>query len=104
MPAEAFQVLLGISSSNLARPITPEPEDDSIHSITDSFADLKTGTRREVFGKEEKREEVWVECEEVTLFKAGENKIERLDVEIGAFGGLKAIDVGIYSAERLRCS
>jgi hypothetical protein len=93
VPPEAFQVLLGISSSSLARPVTPEPKDDTVKTVKDSFANIQTGSRREVYGKEQLREEVWVECEEVTLFKAGENKIEKLDIEIGAFGGLKAIDV-----------
>ena len=73
--------------------MTPEPVDDSVKTLTSAFENVDTGSRREVFGKEQKREEVWVECEEVTLLKAGENRIDQLDVEIGAFGGLKAIDV-----------
>jgi hypothetical protein len=35
-----------------------------------------------------------VECAELVGFKAGGNRIEGLDIEIGAFGGLKGIEVG----------
>lgn len=39
-----------------------------------------------------KRDE-WVEPEELVGFKASENELRGLDVEFGAFGGLKSVDV-----------
>lgn len=85
-------MLLGIPAKNLARPPTPPPV-DSLKGVVQSFQNLETGSRTEVFGKETRRDDVWVECEEVVSFKASDNRIQRLDFEIGAFGGLKAIDV-----------
>lgn len=94
IPSEVYSVLLGIPSSNLARPATPEVKDDKVSSLTRSFQDLGSGSREEIFRKSTRKEDVWTECEEVTSLKVSENRIRSLDVEIGAFGGLKVIEVG----------
>lgn len=93
IPSEVYSVLLGISAKNLDRPATPPPADPGIQGLTNRFDDLDTRNRAAVFGKDTKKDDIWVECEELIVFKAGENKIARLDREIGAFGGLKSIDV-----------
>lgn len=93
IPPEAFSVLVGISPSNLERPPTPEPVDDQVKRLGHSFGSLDTNDRKAVFGKDTRRDEPWVECAELVGMKAGENRIKRLDIEIGAFGGLKGIEV-----------
>ena len=67
--------------------------DDQVRRLGHSFDDLHTTDRKAIFGKDTREDEPWVECAELVGFKAGENRIERLDIEIGAFGGLKGIEV-----------
>ena len=93
IPSEVYSVLLGIEPSNPAPP-SSAPASDAINRVTKSFENLGSGSRQDVFGKASNQPETWVECEELTYLKASDNRIEQLDVEIGAFGGLKAIEVG----------
>jgi hypothetical protein len=39
--------------------------------------------------------ETWVDPEELTAFKAPDNRILEIEREIGAFGGLRSIDVSL---------
>jgi hypothetical protein len=49
-------------------------------------------SRDEVFGQGRKKE-AWAEPEELVSLRAGGNEIDKVEVEVGAFGGLKVIDV-----------
>jgi len=51
--------------------------------------------REDVFNQPTR--EMWVDPEELTSFTAPDNRILELEREIGAFGGLKVVDVGLAS-------
>ncbi|WVQ85336.1 hypothetical protein IAT38_007501 [Cryptococcus sp. DSM 104549] len=105
IPAEVYTKLLGIPTSELSNP--PPPPPPVLHAprpsrparpSTSPFAvdddDERTDEGRElVFGKSTKQEEAWTEPEELTSFKAGDNKIESVEVELGMFGGLRILDL-----------
>lgn len=56
--------------------------------------------KAQVFGKGGEQERAWVEPEEMTSLKAGGNDIEKLEYEMGGFGGLKLIDVSLRNGQR----
>ena len=51
------------------------------------------GSREQAFGIKATAKEEWNDPEELTSFKADHNMIKEIEVEIGAFGGLKVLDV-----------
>jgi hypothetical protein len=60
------------------------------------LADLRLAqdedAQRRAFGTPEPKRQ-WSEPEELIAFRAADNRIERLELEIGLFGGLKTLDV-----------
>ena len=54
------------------------------------------------FGATSITKDDWAEPEELVGFKAADNEIRELDIEIGAFGALKSIDVSRRGGMGLR--
>ncbi|KAK4689115.1 hypothetical protein P7C73_g1000, partial [Tremellales sp. Uapishka_1] len=93
VPAEVYTKFLGIPPDSLSHPPSPPRPSANLPRLSGLHIG-EEASREQVFGKSsEQREEEWVEPEELISFKAGENSIQVLDVEIGAFGGLKTIDL-----------
>lgn len=95
IPADVYTALMGIPRESLARPASPPPPAQVDLAIrpraTGSFAGHGETDRDRVFNQT--RRETWADPEEVTSFKAADNRIREIDVEFGAFGGLRTLDV-----------
>ena len=105
LPSTVFTALLGIPAGQLSRPPPSSAEDtDTIIGLASSIStNLQLegkGTREQAFGSKP-REEEWSEPEELTSLKADHNLIREIDVEVGAFGGLKVLDVSHSILTRL---
>ncbi len=94
IPVQVYTDLLGLDANSLSHPSQSQPGLDE-EGVAGSFKSQLTITDESgnPFGSRETKREEWVEPEELTGFKALENEIRELDVEVGAFGGLKSIDV-----------
>jgi len=97
IPAEVYTDLLGLDPASLSHPPTPPAPrlNADLQGMTRSFephmAIAEDAGNR--FGGKSRVKEEWVEPEELVGLRAVENEIKELDIEIGAFGGLKSIDV-----------
>lgn len=103
--------LLGIPESELSIPPVKETEEPKPKAPDADFAtrlgrlDLSAAAdddaaRRDAFGTPEPKKK-WTEPEELLALKAPDNRIERLEIEIGLFGGLKTLDVSCSWAKRV---
>ena len=98
MPPEVYSVLLGINPKTLTRPPSPPPvAQPKLRNDPFAIDEIDDEDRTAVFGKDLIKEHSWEECEEVVQFKASRNRIDQVDLEIGAFGGLKGFDVRLRS-------
>lgn len=101
MPVEVYTTLLGIPADQLSRPPAPErsEESDVVRGMTTSLSTQLTldggGSRERAFGQAhgQAAKQEWSEPEELTSLRAEGNRIREIELEIGAFGGLKAVDV-----------
>ena len=95
IPPDIYTRLLGISPSDLSRPpsATPTPERKPNDPSRSARPGAGPGDSREQVFSLPGREVDWGEATELTAFKAGENTLTELEKEIGAFGGLKSIDM-----------
>ncbi|ORX33803.1 Alpha/Beta hydrolase protein [Kockovaella imperatae] len=92
VPLEVYTRLLGVPPADLSR--KPAPAPDSTPDIRPSSHGRSVpapSSREDVFGIPG-REVAWGEPAELTSLKGGDNVLTELDIEIGAFGGLKSID------------
>lgn len=92
IPADVFTALLGIPRDSLARPPTPVQTKEAPIRRLGSTGNDETDRNR-VFNQTVR--ETWADPEELTSFKAGDNRILELDIEFGAFGGLRTLDVSL---------
>lgn len=104
IPSDLYTSLLGIPASELSNPPAPPTASTSsdVKGMTSSFSAhlslAEKSDRDAVFGRGTTREE-WVEPEaELISFNAERNGIERIEREIGAFGGIKSINVSWSSS------
>ncbi|OCF32862.1 hypothetical protein I316_05499 [Kwoniella heveanensis BCC8398] len=102
VPSEIYTSLLGIPPEELSNP-PPRPEAltdlPSARNFDPNAPPPKGLTKDEeralVFGsKAVKRDERWEEPEELTSFRIADNKLQRIEREIGMFGGLERLDLG----------
>lgn len=114
IPAEVYMDLLGIPEEDLSNPPGPagpsngnaqqaNEKDKRTFSSQLRFASEDGLSAEEemqrVFGGKNvgaakaKRDRVWVEPEETTLFRAWGCGVREIEREFGGFGGLKSIDV-----------
>lgn len=101
IPPETYTALLGIPPEDLSNPPdapSSTPSSKDVKGMTASFSTQlavaeKSSSREEIFGKGKRKEE-WSEPEaELVAFNVERNRIEVIEREIGAFGGLKTVNV-----------
>ena len=93
IPADVYTALLGIPADSLSRPPPPPaPKETAIKTRLTGTAPQTESDRNAVFNQSTR--ETWADPEELTSLKASDNRILELEVEIGAFGGLRSLDVG----------
>jgi hypothetical protein len=88
-----YTTLAQIPTDSLSRPASPPRRQESAIRPYGSTPQRSLPERREDVFNQPTRE-TWVDPEELTSFKAPDNRILELEIEIGAFGGLKVMDVG----------
>jgi hypothetical protein len=92
IPVEVYTVLAGIDTESLTRPPSPpRPKEAAIRPLGSGAATPRQDTKEAVFNQPSR--EVWGDPEELTAFRAADNRILEIEREIGAFGGLRSIDV-----------
>ena len=95
IPPDVYTTLAGIDTSSLTRPPSPpRPKEAAIRPLGGAGTPRQE-TKEAVFNQQPARE-AWVDPEELTGFKAADNRILELEREIGAFGGLRSIDVSSF--------
>ncbi|WVQ97096.1 hypothetical protein IAU59_004206 [Kwoniella sp. CBS 9459] len=101
VPSEIYTTLLEIPPEELSNP-PPKPEASSDIPSARMFDPnapppkglTKDEERALVFGsKAVKRDERWEEPEELTSWRIADNALQRIDREIGMFGGLERLDL-----------
>ncbi|WWC99490.1 hypothetical protein V866_006393 [Kwoniella sp. B9012] len=101
IPPEVYTTLLGIPSEDLSSPPPKEIPSSDIPkgSVLDPNSTPPKGLSRDeerslVFGsKAAPRTKEWVEPEELTSFRISENRLQRIEREIGMFGALERLDL-----------
>jgi hypothetical protein len=79
----------GMDVKSLTRPPSPpRPKESTIRPLGGA---PREESKEAVFNQPTR--ETWVDPEELTAFKVADNRILELEREIGAFGGLRSIDV-----------
>ncbi|WVF70738.1 hypothetical protein IAT40_005532 [Kwoniella sp. CBS 6097] len=101
VPSEIYTTLLGIPPEELSNP-PPKPEQSSDIPVARNFDPnapppkglTKDEERALVFGsKAVKKDDRWEEPEELTSFRIADNTLQRIEREIGMFGGLERLDL-----------
>lgn len=89
IPPDVYILIGGMDSKSLTRPPSPpRPKESTIRPLAGA---PREESREAVFNQPTR--ETWVDPEELTAFRAADNRILELEREIGAFGGLRSIDV-----------
>lgn len=100
VPSEVYTELLGLTTDQLSRPPPSAPAGSDVRALSSELeSKLHVMSREEAFGQAGRRHAEQAEPEEITLFRAGNNQIDQLEVEFGAFGGLTTIDVSEVANE-----
>ena len=90
VPADVYTALLGIPADSLSRPPPrPQPKETALKPLRGGVQN--DNDRDAVFNQPVR--ETWADPEELTSLKVSDNRILELEVEIGAFGGLRTLDV-----------
>jgi hypothetical protein len=100
IPADVYTALLGIPSDSLSRPPPPpQPKETGLKPLRGgASAGISTDSDRNAVFNQPVRE-TWADPEELTSLKGSDNRILELEVEIGAFGGLRTLDVSWVVAD-----
>jgi hypothetical protein len=104
IPPAVYMDLLGISEDELSVPPAKVVEESRPSRADATFEDRLSAldlnaavaddtARRAAFGTPEPKRP-WSEPEELVALRIPDNRIERLELEVGLFGGLKTLDVG----------
>ncbi|WVR05734.1 hypothetical protein IAU60_002759 [Kwoniella sp. DSM 27419] len=102
VPSQVYTTLLGIPAEELSSPPSTDnaqPDDLPKAQTFDPFKPIAKGLskddeRAQVFGaKAVKKDDRWVEPEELSSFRMADNKLVQLEREIGMFGGLERLDL-----------
>lgn len=96
IPPLVYTDLLGLRAADLSRPPPAEVVPKApLTPLSKSFArlDLDNDNVHDVFGTPEPKRP-WSEPEELVAFRAVDNLLAEVEVELGFFGGLKTLDVG----------
>lgn len=117
IPLAMYTLLLGIPPDELSRkppkptkaPLSPFPGSRSSSSMLAQGMDALSLGKEDVFGEEQEDEQVggFIGGRDLEVLKVGGQALTELDLELGLFGGLKALDVRslyqICSYPRLLC-
>lgn len=117
IPLAMYTLLLGIPPAELSRkppkptkaPLSPFPGSRSSSSMLAQDMDALSLGKEDVFGEEQEDEQVggFIGGRDLEVLKVGGQALTELDLELGLFGGLKALDVRsffqICSYPRLLC-
>lgn len=96
VPSVVYTELLGLATDQLSRPPPAAAAGSDMRGLSrDLESKLHAMSREEAFGQAGRKHAEKAEPEEITLFRAGNNRIDQLEVEFGAFGGLTTIDVSV---------
>jgi hypothetical protein len=89
IPPDVYIMIGGMDVKSLTRPPSPpRPKESTIRPLGGA---PREESKEAVFNQPTR--ETWVDPEELTAFKVADNRILELEREIGAFGGLRSIDV-----------
>jgi hypothetical protein len=89
VPPDVYIMIGGMDVKSLTRPPSPpRPKESTIRPLGGA---PREESKEAVFNQPTR--ETWVDPEELTAFKVADNRILELEREIGAFGGLRSIDV-----------
>ncbi|WWC66579.1 uncharacterized protein I206_100482 [Kwoniella pini CBS 10737] len=100
IPSEVYTTLLGIPEEELSNPPPkkilssdlPQGSKLSVDS-TPPKGLSKDDERSLVFGSKVAKKNEWIEPEELTSFRIAENKLNKIEREIGMFGALERLDL-----------